>query len=469
MRELFSVFGRNRTTAFGAVLVFASGTMFILLVGVDIAGLFENPYTNLIVYVAVPFLLFLGLVIVPIGAINHRRYVRKHGDEKVEQYFRFDFNEPKMRHRGWFFAGWTMLFGAIMATAAYKGNHHMESAAFCGETCHTVMQPEYTAYLRSPHARVPCVDCHIGPGLPWLLRQKFTGLRQTIHTLTNTYERPIASPVKDLRPAREVCEVCHWPNRFYGDRTQLIYTYAEDEANTPELTRLMLHVGHHAAESTGIHSHVAKQIWYAAKDPKRMEMSWLYERRPNGDVVTWAPEGTTLPANAGPNMKGTRLMDCVDCHNRSAHRFDSFDKLVDDALTRGDLKLDLPWTKKLAMEAVPKIEKPISFAEQRSILAKLNEIPKEYQARYPDIYKARATDVKNATATLVQLFLGTAFPAMKVYPDMQADLKTHDGCLRCHGALVAMSGPKKGETLSDDCELCHSEPQTIEGAAARPR
>lgn len=468
MSEFFGIFGRNRLTTFGAVLVFAGLFIFVSLVVADMAGAIRNEYVNIIVYFGIPLVMVVGMAIVPIGVVRHRKYVQRRGED-VDPYFRFDFNDPKFRHKAWYFAGFTGFISVSLLTAAYQGTNFMETTEFCGETCHTVMEPEYVAYLRSPHARVSCVDCHIGPGLPWLLRQKFTGLRQSWHTITGTYERPVSSPVKNLRPAREVCEVCHWPNRFYGDRVKLFYTFTPDETNTPNLTRVMLHIGHHAAESTGIHSHIAKEVWYVTSDKKRMEMSWVYDKKPDGSVVTWVPEGKNAPANIGPKAPGARRMDCVDCHNRSAHKFSAYDELVDDAITRGDIKGDLPWIKKLAMDAAPEITKPISFREQREVVDKLQAIPRTYETQYPDVFKGRKEDIHAATARLVTLYRQTSFPAMRVYPNMQTDLKTHEGCFRCHGSLVAASGPRKGETLSDDCELCHNEPEELTGAAAKPR
>jgi NapC/NirT cytochrome c family, N-terminal region len=78
----------------------------------------------------------------------------------------------------------------------------MDTANFCGTTGHVVMQPEYTTYQNSPHSRVACVDCHIGPGAGWFVRSKVSGLRQVFAVTFHTYPRPIPSPVENLRPAR---------------------------------------------------------------------------------------------------------------------------------------------------------------------------------------------------------------------------------------------------------------------------
>ena len=91
------------------------------------------------------------------------------------------------------------------------------------------MKPEFTAYQNSPHARVECVACHIGPGASWFVRSKLSGLRQVFAVTFHTYETPIPTPVHNLRPARETCEACHWPQKYGEDRLRVINKYGDDE------------------------------------------------------------------------------------------------------------------------------------------------------------------------------------------------------------------------------------------------
>lgn len=72
---------------------------------------------------------------------------------------------------------------------------YTESVSFCGEVCHSVMEPEFTAYQDSPHARVSCVHCHIGPGATWFVKSKLSGVYQVYATVMNRYARPIATPI----------------------------------------------------------------------------------------------------------------------------------------------------------------------------------------------------------------------------------------------------------------------------------
>ena len=59
----------------------------------------------------------------------------------------------------------TMLaLGLLVFALVGAGWEYTNSSEFCGTQCHT-MPPEYASYLVSPHARVNCVECHIGRGL----------------------------------------------------------------------------------------------------------------------------------------------------------------------------------------------------------------------------------------------------------------------------------------------------------------
>jgi hypothetical protein len=71
------------------------------------------------------------------------------------------------------------------------------------------MEPEYTAYQFSPHAKVGCVQCHIGSGADWFVRSKISGSYQLYAVAFKKYPTPIPTPIGNLRPAQETCEQCH--------------------------------------------------------------------------------------------------------------------------------------------------------------------------------------------------------------------------------------------------------------------
>lgn len=62
----------------------------------------------------------------------------------------------------WLVAAFTIIVLFLLAvTVSATTWEYTNSPEFCGTVCHT-MPPEYTAYQISPHARVDCVDCHLG-------------------------------------------------------------------------------------------------------------------------------------------------------------------------------------------------------------------------------------------------------------------------------------------------------------------
>ena len=116
----------------------------------------------------------------------------------------------------------------------------MDSTQFCGLTCHKVMAPEYAAYLDSPHSRVACVQCHIGPSAAQEIKAKWNGIHQLVSVLTSKYDRPVMARAEQLLPAQETCLECHTPRRFMPDRIRLFAHYALDKDNTPKFNAVAL-------------------------------------------------------------------------------------------------------------------------------------------------------------------------------------------------------------------------------------
>src|SRR5579871_5310317 len=83
----------------------------------------------------------------------------------------------------------------------------------------------------------------LGAGASWFVRSKLARTGQVFATLLNTFPRPIPAPVANLRPARETCEQCHWPQRYTGDKVVVHTQYAEDEMNSVTDTVLLMKIG----------------------------------------------------------------------------------------------------------------------------------------------------------------------------------------------------------------------------------
>ena len=187
---------------------------------------------------------------------------------------------PRQRNAFLLVAVVTFVFLMFTALGSYRTYEFTESVQFCGQTCHAVMKPEYTAYQNSSHARVACVQCHIGPGATWFVKSKLSGSYQVYATLFHKYPRPIPTPVQNLRPAQETCEQCHWPQKFYGAVEKVRTHFMSDEKNSPWTVEMLLKVG--GGDPThgpvgGIHWHmnVANKVEYIATDEARQIIPWV--------------------------------------------------------------------------------------------------------------------------------------------------------------------------------------------------
>src|SRR3972149_8877610 len=157
-----------------------------------------NPYLGILIYMIYPGLLLLGVFFVPIGAL-WERWRRAKGGE-LPPYPCIDLNIPKTRAIFVFVVLSSIMLLGVISTLSYQAYHFTESVTFCGELCHSVMEPEAVAYRESPPARVTCAECHVGSGAGWYARAKLPGAYQIYLGLFQKYPRPIAPPGPSLRP-----------------------------------------------------------------------------------------------------------------------------------------------------------------------------------------------------------------------------------------------------------------------------
>jgi hypothetical protein len=199
-----SVF-RNYVSFAGSAVAaagFVSIALMLLLefVGGDEHG--SNPYTGIFTYILFPSIMGFGIVLFFLGGAWERRRRHKMRPDEIGRYPVLDLNDPRRRRTFVTLMLLTLVFLFISAFGSYRAFEHTESVQFCGQTCHTVMKPEHTAYLAGAHARVKCVECHVGPGADWYVKSKLSGAYQLYSVSFNKYPRPIKSPVHNLRPAR---------------------------------------------------------------------------------------------------------------------------------------------------------------------------------------------------------------------------------------------------------------------------
>ncbi len=178
-----------------------------------------------------------------------------------------------------------------------------------------------------------CVKCHIGPGASWFVQSKLSGTRQVFAvTLQYLSDGRFRRPVHNLRPARETCEACHWPQKYGEDRVRVINKFADDETNSLTKTVLLMKIGggNHGVGIHGTHLGPGVNIRYAATDEQRQNIPWVEYNGPGRKTLY-----TT--ADAKPNGGGApiRGMDCMDCHNRPAHSYDLPERGMDKAMAAG--------------------------------------------------------------------------------------------------------------------------------------
>jgi len=453
--RLLFLLGQNSLTLAGAVLTTSSAVTLIAfwVYDVIIPGP-PHPYIGILLFLILPGVFLVGLILIPTGIVVRRRRLRA-GSQLGDSYPQIDLHTPMVRHGLLLVGVATFLNVLIFGTASFRGVTYMDSTQFCGQTCHTVMTPEFTAYQGSPHAHVECVGCHIGPGAGWFVRSKLSGVRQVFAVTLHTYSRPIPAPVKYLRPARETCEQCHWPQRFTGDKFVVKTTYKEDEKNTPQTTVLLMKIGGRTWQgAVGIHGrHLSEgsRIQYISIDDKRQVIPVVYYTDDSGKQVEYVSseiKATKQQLDAGEH----RSMDCVDCHNRPTHAFDLPENAVNRAMAGGQISTDLPYIRKEALELL-KVEYPDRETAKQQITEGVNAF---YRTKYPSVYDSRRALVQQAASSVSEIYLRNIFPEMKMTWGVHPSNIGHNdspGCFRCHDGSHASAD---GKVIANDCDTCHS-------------
>ena len=427
----------------GVVLVTTGAVLWLFLLPIYIRGLVPHPYLGILLFLIFPGIFFAGLVLIPLGVWLRYRKERKQGPVHWAEPARWNTTDVR---RIALFVGVTTLANIVIGLQfTYRAVSYMDGVTFCGLTCHRIMKPEYTAYHASPHSRVECVACHIGPGASWFVKSKMSGVNQVFNYALNTYPRPIPTPVTSLRPARETCEACHWPARFSGDRLRVITKFGDDEKNTMTKTVLMMHIGG-GNGGPGIHGrHVGAgvQVEYAS-DPSRQNIAWVRYRSADGKVTEFRS------ADAKPGVENTlehRVMDCIDCHNRPSHNFQLPERALDDAMLNSLVPASLPFVHKEALEV---LKKPWKTKDEG-----LAGVPAAISGYYRNRPDAAPADVQRAASAVAAIWDRNIYPEMRIdwgtYPNNlgHADFP---GCFRCHDGSHSSSG---GDSITQDCESCH--------------
>ncbi len=435
----------NWISAIGAVVAIGALFSFALLTWMDLTGSNKNPYLGIFTYLVAPGFLIGGLALVFFGAWAQRRWAIKHAATMPDKW-RLDIHSPAQRKILALFGAGGVLFLLLSAFGSYQTYHYAESTQFCGQVCHSAMNPEFQTYQRGAHARVDCVQCHVGSGAKAFVQAKLNGTRQLVTFTLDNYHRPIPTPVHNLRPARETCEKCHWPDKFHGNIDLSFDHYLSNKKNDSYSVRMLLHVnsGRPGSPIGGIHWHVNpdSEVQYYAADEKRQDIVWMRVLNKK-DGTARVYRNQEFKGEPPPAL--IRSMDCIDCHNRPAHVFPTANDAVERAMGTGTLSTKLPNIKRSAVQAM--IQKDIATAA-------------DAQAKIAEFLTAKYKDNPELPATIAEV---QRIYATSIFPERKADWRVYPnnighkdwiGCFRCHDDKHKTA---EGQTVrASDCTSCHT-------------
>ena len=160
-------------------------------------------------------------------------------------------------------------------------------------------------------------------------------------------------------------------------------------------------------------------------------------------------------------------MDCIDCHNRAAHKIPAPDQLIDDALAGGRLDAGLPYLKREALRLLGEDgtqPSPEDIAARWAQDGWFDQLAEFYQSSYPALATSKQGSIQKAVVELKRISGDVLYPAMKTswltYPDNRGHPGlegTNTGCFRCHTSLVnAKTGERmEGGAGGTGCLACH--------------
>jgi nitrate/TMAO reductase-like tetraheme cytochrome c subunit len=450
-------FAYNWLSALGALLAVVSGATLLVLLGL---GLFveeqHNPYFGIFVYMVLPPVFLVGLMLIPLGMARQWRRWKRSGETALPSWPLLDLNRPSHRNAAAVFIVGTLLFVTLSAVGSYGAYHYSESVEFCGTTCH-VMEPEYTTYQRSPHARVACAACHVGPGADWFVKSKLSGTYQIYAVATRKYPRPIPTPIESLRPAQETCEQCHWPRMIFGAQQRQFQHFLYDDGNTSWPINMLIKIGGgdpQTGQTAGIHWHmnIGVEVEYVARDRERQKIPWIrVTDRRTGRVTVYQDKNEPL-TEAELAAAPARRMDCMDCHNRPSHILQPPDQAVDVLLHTRVIDPTVPGIKAVAVAAMAE-EYATAEEARRGIAGRMTDA---YRRDLPEIYEARQPEIEQAITATQGAYAHNVFPHMGAdwsdYPNNIGHFRSI-GCMRCHDGNHVSA---EGVPVTRSCTACHT-------------
>jgi len=190
---------------------------------------------------------------------------------------------------------------------------------------------------------------------------------------------------------------------------------------------------------------IYNKVEYIASDEARLIIPWIRVTSPDGKVTIYQAKDKPLKpeqvAAATP-----RRMDCIDCHNRPSHIYNTPMRAVNVAMSTNRISASLPSIKANAVTVLTAEYKTTDEA-----LSKIKDgLMKDYKD-YPDQQR-----LNQAIAETQKVYSQNFFPEMKAdwraYPNHIGHM-TFLGCFRCHDGQHV---DDKGTPISKDCNSCHT-------------
>jgi predicted CXXCH cytochrome family protein len=444
----FFFYGNNWLSLFGGAITTASA---MVLVGFWVVGVLghsgsSNPYLGILFDLLLPGVFVLGLVLILIGILVRRTYLVS--TDQVPSFFpEVSIHDPVFRHGLDFVVVATFINFIIVGIGCYRGVAYMDTVSFCGNTCH-VMAPENAAYHVSSHSGVACTECHVAPGAAGYVHAKVNGTKQLFMVLVDHYPKPIMADHK-VPVASVTCLNCHNPHAEMGDKLLVTQSFADDSANTQTSNVTVLHVGGEdtLGHLSGIHGAHLGKIEYIATDTTDQTIPWVRKTNPDGSTVDFIASGASVPSVAQP-----RVMDCIGCHNRAAHSFDTAEGALDKMMAQGSPSASLPFLHKESLALLN-----AKYSSQGEAKARISSgLITFYRSQYPAVWDTQRPQVETSANTLADIYAHNVFPAMNVRWGTHPNNIGHTdsaGCFRCHDGSHTS---KAGVTITNDCSVCHN-------------
>ena len=354
-----------------------------------------------------------------------------------------------------------LVVAALLGAGGIAGWEYSNSNAFCAAMCHDVHPEEIAAHKVGAHARVNCVECHMGRNSTLHLMALKPTHAKELWGMIFGYERPLTSGT--LRPSREACESCHYPAVEHHDSVAVKVHYGTDTNSSESRTTIVLHTGMEAIRdgyTKGIHWHIQNEVRFVSPDPQRRDIPWVEVVKPDGTKVAYIDAATKLtPEQIG--ALPARPMACYDCHNSVGHPFTNPSELVDEAIRTGKINRKLPDTKARAQALIDQLPEITGETAERA--AKVDSLLAEAATKAATAPEFKAAEQK-FNAAMREILLAASFRekgfSWKSFPKHTGHTDT-PGCFRCHDGKHFND---KGEVIRLQCTLCHALPQvTREG------